>query len=60
MTRPRKFLGPALILSTRAVVLFAARALHNPATAGAPLTSWLQQHWQTGTMETQRVAEIDR
>ena len=59
MTRSRKFLGLALILSALALVLFAASRTSEPRYGGRPLSSWLQQHWQTGTMETQRVAEIE-
>jgi HEAT repeat protein len=59
MTRRHKFLGLALILSTLALVLFAASRTSEPRYNGRPLSSWLQQHWQTGTMETQRVAEIE-
>jgi hypothetical protein len=49
MTKSRKFLGLALILSTLAPVLFAASRTAEPRYRGRPLSGWLQQHWQTST-----------
>jgi HEAT repeat protein len=46
----------ALVLGL--VVVVASRTAE-PRYRGRTLSSWLQQHWQTGSMETQRVAEIE-
>jgi HEAT repeat protein len=61
MTMTRRGKTVALVLAALVLCLVAVVASRTaePRYKGRTLSSWLQQHWQTGSMDTQRVAEIE-
>jgi HEAT repeat protein len=59
MTRRGKTLTLVLAALVLCLVAVLASRTAEPRFRGRALSSWLQQHWQTGSMDTQRVAEVE-
>src|ERR1035437_37416 len=59
MSTRSKTLALALVALVLCLVAVLASRTAEPRYRGRTLSSWLQQHWQTGSMETQRVAEVE-
>ena len=59
MSRRSKTVALVLAVLVPCLVAVLASRTAEPRYGGRTLSSWLQQHWQTGSMDTQRVAEVE-
>src|ERR1017187_7628951 len=59
MSRRSKTVALVLAVLVPCLVAVLASRTAEPRYRGRTLSSWLQQHWQTGSMDTQRVAEVE-
>jgi HEAT repeat protein len=59
MTRRGKMVALLLAALVLCLVAVLASRTAEPRYRGRTLSSWLQQRWQTGSMDTQRVAEVE-
>ena len=59
MTRRAKMFALVLVALLLCLIAVLASRTAEPRYRGRTLSSWLQQHWQTGSMDTQRVAEVE-